>query len=1141
MFGQYEDAIRELVNKAHAPVLGLLGSLMPNEARAAVKRDVQATPGAHPFVQRLDQYPALFGVWLAEHVMHGMGASGHFDVYPHVKVALGGANELSPAERETLWWAFRRAMFKLGIQPLPRTSGPHFMTDEYLRQAGVPIAFADDLATKMLTHAKKVGVPDEDDQEGLLTWQAALLNRLQPPFSTTARKAVARDSNAYYTRTFLRVFSNQGLPGSGDALETAFAKAFTNEPGTGSIKRAALPQLVYRDGLLGLWFPPSNTSQLFELTCGQRATSIRIDEGGGFRQLPVALPTGAVLKAQNGEHLVNVKLWPDTASNRLLIFNEAGRLRASAQLGQPEPVELPPGKYIALCRFSPTNTDEWVSVSEEPQLIECELEVRPGGELTLANGAARVVIEGHNQPAFTLSGLSKVSLERIEFFYGHLGAEVEVPKDWLLAGQGGFEVRVSSGLTTTIVPVNLTEDGRGTAQLQEAIDRLGLSDGLHRVVFELGRASQTRALQRQSLIYWKGLNSVSHGLKFSLRSKPANLVPSGCAGVKVSDIQIIPDGESGRTLRLSFDLGQGRVALLSWNRPGLFIEVEVPGPDGALVKVSKPIGSTETVSLTQEKNIIVSGSEPGVLTLGDWSQFVDFAHRPSKSLPASFLASRLTPGARALTFHSVSGLVEVPLLQLSQPHLATAVDTSKLANVFEIRVKMLGEPLAIAIGGTELYSGRQARAEQDVLAGEWRTNDLARMQVYCAPAASGYVMHVLIDISTLPEGVWLLNFDAKIGSVWGHLEDKDEGRVGTALIVGALGQEMPSSSVIAEASELKLPEVVMRLAHLNNHFKLYWSQICWEQTSWLNTYWTALVGRIKGEETPYLTQLLDMVMHEPTELVRPGWLAKQSVAGQAPIIFAQRRDEYRRTNTKPHPISVGLRAMSELRAAVTPAFGTVISPIVACSFKNVQEIFKGLRPRGFQLSGYRQAIESAPLEAAYRLDDENFLPPAGELLGRLHLEHAWRDLERGYAVSQLLPSNRKSLALSMSRSLLQKLPRFDNKAPLGVQGQPLVIRPNKLDEFIDEAEAQKQENLNQIANACAWLAWACRLNVRKPTALVELTEQMETFRRAIPIQGHGVPDCFAYYIHVAPAMFAYYLLLWELVLTTELDKSAQHV
>jgi hypothetical protein len=84
-------------------------------------------------------------VW---HVMKGMGQDGHFSLYPHLQTALGLPREPGQWEREPLWTAFRKAIVKLGLDPSPVTSGPHFMFNEYLRQVGVPLAWAGDLADK---------------------------------------------------------------------------------------------------------------------------------------------------------------------------------------------------------------------------------------------------------------------------------------------------------------------------------------------------------------------------------------------------------------------------------------------------------------------------------------------------------------------------------------------------------------------------------------------------------------------------------------------------------------------------------------------------------------------------------------------------------------------------------------------------------------------------------------------------------------------------------------------------------------------------------------------------------------------------------------------------------------------------------
>ena len=140
-----------------------------------------------------------------------------------------------------------------------------------------------------------------------------------------------------------------------------------------------------------------------------------------------------------------MRLWPDSLSNRLLIFNAEGRLRASAQLAQEDPVELAPGRYLALCRFEPSNLEDWYEVNESPLLVEVPLEIRPGAEVLIKNGPAAVALVGQNQPSLSLIGPSKGSLEGLEFWYGDVEAHIEVPADWLQNTTGQFEVRVVHG------------------------------------------------------------------------------------------------------------------------------------------------------------------------------------------------------------------------------------------------------------------------------------------------------------------------------------------------------------------------------------------------------------------------------------------------------------------------------------------------------------------------------------------------------------------------------------------------------------------------------------------------------------------------------------------------------------------------
>src|SRR5471030_719175 len=139
MLSQSEQIIRSAVKDSDVPFLGLLA----DRFTAAVKMDIEiavlANPTVHGYINYLQRYPALFSVNLSAHVMAGMGSAGHFELYPYIQEAIGTEEELTGPDREKLWRAYRQAILTLGLEPSPRVSGPHYMADEYLRQAGVPL------------------------------------------------------------------------------------------------------------------------------------------------------------------------------------------------------------------------------------------------------------------------------------------------------------------------------------------------------------------------------------------------------------------------------------------------------------------------------------------------------------------------------------------------------------------------------------------------------------------------------------------------------------------------------------------------------------------------------------------------------------------------------------------------------------------------------------------------------------------------------------------------------------------------------------------------------------------------------------------------------------------------------------------
>ena len=65
-FEHLEVQVRNLIKKVDVPVLGLLGGLLPAETRAAIRVDLRTAPSVRAYIQRLEKFPAMFGVWLAD-------------------------------------------------------------------------------------------------------------------------------------------------------------------------------------------------------------------------------------------------------------------------------------------------------------------------------------------------------------------------------------------------------------------------------------------------------------------------------------------------------------------------------------------------------------------------------------------------------------------------------------------------------------------------------------------------------------------------------------------------------------------------------------------------------------------------------------------------------------------------------------------------------------------------------------------------------------------------------------------------------------------------------------------------------------------------------------------------------------------
>lgn len=1128
---QSEKAVKKAIRESEAPFLGLLGETLTNDMRAAVQKAIAANPTVAGYVNRLESHPALFAVNLAWHVMHGMGKGGHFSLYPHVQEALGMNREPGQTEREPLWTTFRLSLLSLGLEPSAQTSGTHFMANEYLRQAGVPLPFVDDLAAKMLTFAKKVGLPEDDDPEGIAAWQAALDARLELPFSQTARKALALDRQGYYTRVFLRVHAAGGqVVNASNVLEVAMAEAFKGA-GTTPIRRAALPRVMLHDGCMGVFFP-GGEDQEWSLEVDGTTRSYRSGAEDRFIPLSPALPTEVKIRGQNNGQKMQVTLWVDDRPNRLLFFSETGRLVARGQLAQVGELSLPPGRYAVLARFAPSGV-EADEIANEPALYSFALYLEPGERRVLANGPARLEVLAECIPLIRWLGEAHTSKEGVEFQHGEMVLEVVLPTDWLRQA-AAYELTLHPGEQgqPRVEALQLDADGKARVHVADLARQAGWKPGLMRLVVELRRANEARILLRAATLYWLGLDRISRGLRFHCTNWPENLKLEFGENLERKGNDLVLKDTAARGIRLVFALSDKRQQSLTWNVTGVFVEVETVADGGASSRARRALGSTETVSLTSAKQIVVIASDPGTLRLGDWSLRVDFSRHASKMLGAAFLASRLAPGANALVYENEVTGTSLELLRLTQPHEVAGFTTQVQSGQFVIRLHVNEAVEAVAVRVSALLSDDEDEFTLAANAPEWSGSRFGRARLMVLQSETGgHTAYVYLDLDYWPAGAWMFNLDARIKGVWGHLQNSRQDVFSAGLLWAGDGQALAPKAWLDQLENMEDKPASELLARLHAALQICYAQEAWERIAWLGEAWTALAQHWRGREEEALPILADMAAMRPPADSSPSWVPQLSIAATLPGLFALAAGEYRCVNEKPHPTTKALRAMNDMELCWPAVFPDLLHVSAAAACGNLHAIAaRGAPPEGFDPQRYIEALHSVPYqEYEYPLSDEDTLPGQGSYLGPLHYRHAWRALEIAY--ERTLQGNDiwRGQGIGLAQHACKVMPTLDGWGiPAAWHGRSPHLDAWHADpDAVEEEEVlQQRENLDHIAHLLAGLALACRREARLPGALDRYLSQLNqaTFSVAGPL---------AFLLKIGEALFAYYLLLWEFVLITD--------
>lgn len=1137
MLSQVEESIREAIKQSDVPFLGLLGDTLNPAARTALEIAIIANPTVQGYVRYLELYPALFSINLTHYIMQGMGQSGNFELYPHIQRAIGINIPITAAERENLWRAFRKAILTLGFEPSPKLSGSHYMADEYLRQVGVPLAFADDLAVRMLSFAKRIGIPDEYDPEALIGWQIALDTKLEPPFSKTARKAVALDTQGYYTRKFVKILSLEGnLDGVANTLEKAMARAFQNQQAGTSFRRAVLPYLILHDGYLGIFIPGGDERE-YEIHVDGTSQQVRAGIEDKLFSINEALPAEISIRELKGGQSATYKLWEDNKPNRILFFTDAGRYKAGAQLNQSEPVSLPPGEYTMLSRFSPAGIDAEL-LWDEPKIFIFTRQIHPGEKFSFSNGPANLEVVGESQPYATWGGSSKSTKEGVEYFFGDFSLSVEFPSEWIALAGNRFVLRLTAvGLGEILeLPFSANESGIFSINIATEASKCHWKPGFSRLVAEVFRSGENRSLIRISTFYWLGLSKVSNELIFECSALPSNLLQQLNENVQINNNSLKPKDGLTRTLRLVFKMDEKRNQSLTWNVPGIYVEVESLSENSGTRRMSRSIGSVEAVSVTSPKQIIISASDDGELSMGNWVQSVAFSRVQSKRLPASFLASRITPQRSRLVYKNGRTGIELELLKLVQPHHVNSIFGKVSAGQLTIKIGLPTELDALTIRAQNVVSGEDIEVRLEANSSQQSVHRFGRAQLMCLQeAASGFSAFVNFSLDIWPAGAWVFQFEGMVNGIWGNLVNERQDQFAWGFLCNEQGSNQPVQEFLGSLSELTDKQAAEMLVRVQGAMLPCYALESWNSMKWLSEAWINLLSIMKGKESEFIDVLLPLSALRPSEDSSPSWMLQQTVGSRNPKIFCLPGNDYRKVPIKHNPLVQAAKILCQIKEKYPNVFPELINPIAAAGFANFAEVNRGGSPNGYLISRYLEAIRETGNVASdlYRLEDSEFSPVQGDYLGALHYKYSIRKLEEFYERSRSGNEIRLGQVTKLCNYVRRIMPTLTQQDSSRLAGMSPHIDPWPFQdgEGVDEYLAQRNQNIYDAALTLSWLAYHCRLEAKSSEE--NSNGFLDEFLDKLKASGAPVENSLAYLLQVGDAIFAYYLVLWELVVTAE--------
>jgi len=1145
-FKEQEANLLTKIKNSDSPFLGLFEDYFDQETRKNITSLLQDS--YDPFRRYLDflkEYPALFSTLLVIQLLEDFGESAYFEVYPVLEKIFGYV--LTQGQRETLWRSFRSACLSdLGISISPRTSGTHFMVEEYLRQVGLPLRFVKRYAEKAVRYAEQAGIPDMNDPELLKLWQEGLVERLNPPVPKSVKRSIQRDDTCYYSQLFIRCLSDHYRPDScSSRIESQLFESIQEGPQIRTAKRAAIPQIVFREYEYGILLPGSDDINQWQIsgenlnhTCASRTDD-------RFVPFETTLLPSEVSISNNSGFKWHYPLWEDEKNNRLLVFSlPEGKFVGSTSLAEKE-FFLEPGNYLLLMRFIPDLSENHEIFCEDPSLYLKKIFLTPGEIYSIHRGPAELMLKADEKPTLHFNNDPLRGVRGNELYPSDgLKLEIMIPKE-MMETQTKFSITIkSSSLGETIdLPFPAQQENTFYLNIGKVMDKYW-KPGISRVLFEVSRQGIKRSLARKSAVIWNGLFHVEKRILFQCHKLPENLVEDSCENLQkdLSKQVITFRDETNRFFKMVFGDGP-RNLFFTWAVPGIFLSlINHSRPDESERAIH--LGETISINPSTRKAITVYASEPGILIMGGFSIEVDFSRIGSRKIHLASLIEYLEPGQNTLSFKSERLFEPVPIIQLVSPFEAREYSVGSDIGMRKIELGIYSSIQAIRISSKNLIDGQSyetivsfdniGQTTRDELVPEIYATFFLVDQNSCS---------IHFPETNLPPGFWIFSFMLKADNRWGSLTN-DKGGIYADGILSAGNIITPNPDEIFWWFENNHnPETFADVfCRLHRVLQISYTKQSWSNLSWLELFWTKLSKKLAAQNSmdDHL-KIFQLITDHSTITQDEHSIPSFHPGTNLSQIFCLDKSFYPNRKLSNSSFHICFRFISELNN-LCQAFSEEYFDFAALfGFSNASEVaMNQSKPRQFIMSAYLESLKARDINEKWRLlNDDQWIPAKGDMLGPMHYRYALARFREEFSNSRAADSNRLGKSLFLTRktssfSIKNFIDKtsffpFSEKIDLGIYDE----RIDSQMEYLDEEQAISLEHQKQIIRFISLFAQVCRCEARNPGVIEKFkTKICETCNYSPSSMNKRI----GYLLYLAEDLFGFYLLLWELVFSADCDQ-----